>query len=153
MRKRGKQFAARRNPNALWLAVAGVKPLGEGHQIDLGLSYHVAFESMRKGQGQKGDFHTIACAINIALVLSERGYGSGLIDRVKDAQNGLLRCMERGERTRAWGLDGEAMSAIADALALHDDQIAAATQREIREAIAEVHRRVDNGDTMRASSP
>ena len=148
MRKRGKKFTTRRDPSALMRALVGVKPLEQDQQTDLGIAYRMALQSLRTGGGQEADAHTLACTLNIALVLAERGYGADWVERVKTAQVGLVRCMERGQRTGRWGLDGEAMTAMSDALSLHDEQIALATQREIREAIAEVHRRVTVGEVF-----
>ena len=148
MRKRGKRFNTQRDPSALMRTLVGVKPLEQDQRTDLGIAYRMSFQSLRTGTGQEHDFHTIACTLNIALVLAERGYGAEWVERVKAAQDGLMRCQGRGQNTGRWGLDGEAMTALTDALALHDEQIALATQREIREAIAEVHRRITNGDTL-----
>ncbi|AQW28654.1 hypothetical protein ACKZDW_08000 [Ralstonia syzygii subsp. celebesensis] len=148
MRKRGKRFTTRRDPSAFLRTLVGVKPLEQDQQTDLSIAYRMSFESLRTGHGKETDFHTIACSLNIALVLAERGYGAEWVEQVKAAQVGLVRRMERGQRTGRWGLDGEAMTAMSDALSLHDEQIALATQREIREAIAEVHRRVTIGEVF-----
>ncbi len=149
MKKRGKQFKAKKDPNAFMRVIMGVKPLSKSQQTEIGIAYHMAFDSMRKGVGQEGDFHTIACSLNIALILSERGYGTDWIDQIKAAQAGLIRCLIRGQKTGSWGLDGPAMTVLAEALALHDEQIELATGKEIREAIAEVHRRVIVGEVLK----
>lgn len=148
MKKRGKQFKTRRDPSAFMRVLVGVKPLDKSQQTEIGIAYHMAFEAMRKGVGQEGDFHTIACSLNIALILSERGYGAEWIDQIKAAQDGLMRCVARGQATGRWGLDGPAMTALSQALSLHDEQIELATQKEIREAVAEVHRRVIVGEVL-----
>jgi hypothetical protein len=148
MRKRGKRFTTRRDPSALMRTLVGVKPLEQDQRTDLGIAYRMSFESLRTSHGKESDFHTIACSLNIALVLAERGYGAEWVEQVKAAQDGLMRCLGRGQKTGSWGLDGPAMTALSEALALHDEQIVLATQKEIREAIAEVHRRITNGDTL-----
>ena len=148
MRKRGKRFTTRRDLSAFMRTLVGVKPLEQDQRTDLGIAYRMAFQSLRTGTGQESDFHTIACTLNIALVLAERGFGVEWVEQVKAAQDGLMRCLGRGQKTGSWGLDGPAMTALTDALALHDEQIVLATQKEIREAIAEVHRRITNGDTL-----
>lgn len=148
MKKRGKRFAARRDPSAFMRTLVGVKPLEQDQRTDLGIAYRMAFQSLRTGPGQESDFHTIACTLNIALVLAEHGYGAEWIEQVKAAQDGLMHCLIRGQKIGSWGLDGPAMTAIGEVLPLHDEQLTLATQREIREAIAEVHRRITNGDTL-----
>jgi hypothetical protein len=147
-RKQGKRFKTRRDPSAFARAIAGVKPLEQDQKIDLGLVYRLAFNSLRSGRGKETDFHTLACAMNIALVLCECGYGGEWIEQVKAAQDGLMRCFNRGQKTGAWGLDGDAMAAMGEAMALHDEQLALARQKEIRDAVAEVQRRIVNGETL-----
>ena len=148
MRKRGKQFSTRRDPNSLVRALVGVHTMDKEQQVDLGLAYRFAFQSLRTGTGKEEDFHTLACALNIALVLAEMGFVGEAVDDIKAAQAGLIRCMSRSQRLQKWGLDGDAMTAIASALAVHDHQLTIVSQHNLELAIKEVHKRMSNGQVM-----
>lgn len=147
MRKRGKRFSTKRDPNSLVKALVGVHTIDKEQQLDLELAYRLAFQSLRSGNGQEDDFHTIACSLNIALVMAER-WNRSWLEPIKKAQDGLMRCLERSSRLGKWGLDGEAMTAISEALAVHDLQLKITTQHEIKLCIAEVHKRVRSGQVM-----
>lgn len=136
------------NPGAFASAIIGTQPLCEDQQESLGAAYRCAFQGLRLGAGTEELFNTLACALNIAMVLCESGCGAEFVGRVKAAQDGLMRCKERGENLGKWALDGEAIVSLEAALAVHDAQMEAATQREIREAIAEVRRRVEVGEVL-----
>jgi hypothetical protein len=84
--------------------------------------------------------------LNITLVLSDMGYGSEYIDCIKSAQTGMLQCLERGQRTGRWGLDGQTISVLSDVISLHDEQIKVVTENTIMKAINEVGKRIENGD-------
>lgn len=148
MRKQGKKFTTRRDPSAIQRALVGVKPLADDQVTDLGLTYRMALELLRCGMGEECHVHTLACTSNIALVLAERSYGADSIEQIKQAQDGIMRCFGRGRRTGKWGLDGEAITAITQMIALHDAQLVVARQKDIREAIGEVHKRMNRGDVL-----
>lgn len=148
MRKQGKKFTTRRDPAAIQRVLVGVNPLAGDQVTDLGLAYRMALECLHSGHGQEAHVHTLACTSNIALVLAERGYGADSIEQIKDAQDGIMRCFGRGRRTGKWGLDGEAITAITQMIALHDAQLVVARQKDIREAIGEVHKRMNRGDVL-----
>jgi hypothetical protein len=149
MKKQGKKFGTRRDPNAITRALFGMQALDNIQATELGLAYRMALECLRSGYGQEEHVHTLACTSNIALVLAERGYAVDAIEQIKAAQDGIMRCFGRGKRTGKWGLDGEAIQSITSMVALHDAQLVMARQRDIRDAIGEVHRRMDAGDVLR----
>lgn len=151
MKKHGKRIKTKRDPNAIQRVLVGVNPLDGGQVTDLGLAYRMALECLRSGHGQEEHVHTLACTSNIALVLAERGYAVDTIKQIKLAQDGIMRCFGRGRRTGKWGLDGEAITAITQMVALHDAQMKIALQRDIRAAIDEVHARMDRGDVLEAA--
>jgi hypothetical protein len=148
MKKHGKRFGTARDPHAATRALVGVQQLDGSQTTDLSLAYRMALECLRTGNGVESHVHTLACASNIALVLAERGYGADSIDAIKLAQDGILRCFSRHQRSGKYGLDGEAIQAITSLCSLHDAQIRIARQKHIREAIAEVHKRMDKGDVL-----
>lgn len=95
------------NPGAFATAIIGTYPLAEDQQRDLSLAYRCAFQALRMGAGTEETANTVACALNIAMVLAERGSYCLHMEEIKAAQAGLMRCKERAARLGRWALDGE----------------------------------------------
>lgn len=118
------------------------RPLHEKQTRDLGIAYHVSFDLMRSGRGTEETWSALACSMNIAIVMAEQGIGSEHLAPLVRALDGIKRAKERGRLTGRWALDGDAITAIENALAIHDAQLEAATTGEVRAALAEVERRI-----------
>ena len=119
---------------------------------DLALAYRMALTGMLTGHGNEQLWSTLACSINIALLLAEAGVHphhtqAQAIQIIKDAQEGLMRAHHRGTQHQQWNL-GRDTFVIECAYRLHDAQIAAASKGKIVCAMEEVHRRVSIGETL-----
>ena len=62
-----------------------------GQQVDLTLGVRTAALALRSGVGVEHHVHTLASAINVALVLAERGAGREFQDEIIAAQTALVR--------------------------------------------------------------
>ncbi len=149
MRKQGKRRKYTKDPCALARTLFAVSPLESSKKTDLGLAYRLAFDALIKGKGTDEDANTLAVTLNITLVLCEMGFGGELEGVVIEAQTGLAKCIKRGETKNKWLLDGPGITAIREALALHDEQLNHAAQIEISAAMAEVHRRLKAGKVFK----
>lgn len=138
----GKQYAAAEDR----------APMTDDQVSDIVLSYRIAFEAMLTGGASEEHWSSCACSLNIAIVLAERGLGEEHIPAFNDALEGAFRARIRAGRTGAWGFDGDAIQAIKTAFLIHDEQLQLATKQEIREALREVHRRVDAGNVYREAA-
>lgn len=150
MRKRGKGFhnKGRRDPGA-WLQAIGMQqPLTQDQRDDLGLAVHLSLERIRTGSGEARDFHTLAAAVNVSLVLCERGIGPEYLDDVIAAQDALLRMLARQRRTGRWGFDGSGYATLARAVELHEAQVGGITRDGARAAMLEVRRRAARGEVL-----
>jgi hypothetical protein len=150
MRKRGKPRKVMRKDSkaALRLLSAG-KPMENEHQLNIGLNYRMAFQSLCSLHAKEEDFHNLAFSINIALILAEMGLGKEWIEQVKAAQVGLMRCLKRSEDTGRWGLDGDAIQLLKEVMKLHDEQLEEATQKQIAQAMQEMLVRLGDGDVIK----
>lgn len=152
MRKRGKGFQGKgsgRVYRAAWLQAIGMQqPLTQDQIDDLGLAVHLAVERLRIGQPIEGDWHTLAAAVNVSLVLCERGVGAEYLPDIIKAQDALLRIFERQARTGGWGFDGPAYSALTLAVEIHEAQVASITRDGARAAMLEVRRRAARGEVL-----
>ncbi|SMG00349.1 hypothetical protein [Burkholderia singularis] len=127
-------------------------PMDVSQTTDLGIAYHVALSEMINGRGTEEHWSTIACALNVALVIAETGPGLSSIGIIKGALAGLVRARDRARRTGKWGFDGDALIDVKIALETHDAQMATVSKQSILAALAEVHRRIDAGDVFKEAA-
>lgn len=158
MRKRGKQrrttadkFAAFRLLGQAGAAICE-QPMAAEQVVDLAVGYHGAVDSIRRGAGTDKDAHTLAGAVNIALVLAEQGIGPECIPAIQLAQNAVVVLIRRGEATGRYVFDGPGLQAVLELVSIHDQQLAAeaCTQALMTSVIREVQRRHNRGDVIRA---
>lgn len=145
MRKRGAQFSRRIDPHAGLQAIAMHHRLDDEQQADLGVALHVNLESMRTGRADESAFHTIAAAVNVSMVLCERGNGTNYLPDIMQAQTSLLRLWQRGKKTGRWLFDGGGWQHVKHAIDIHEAQLANVTRREASDAMREVMRRINRG--------
>jgi hypothetical protein len=123
-------------------------PLADDQQRDLGLAYRMALQAMLRGHGTEQAWSTLACSLNIALILAEKGNGIGSIPAIKLAQAALMRTKERALRTGKWAFDGEGINQVQTAINLHDEQMLVETKAGVVAALREVHRRIEMDEVM-----
>lgn len=91
---------------------------------------------------------TLACSMNVAMLLAERGNKAGNLPCIQTAQDALMSCKARADRMGRWAFSGDEMNEVMRAVAIHDEQIETTTRAEITEALREVHRRVTMGEVL-----
>lgn len=147
MRKRSK-YRPYRTDRSAWAHAVGMQQLTNDQLTDLGMAVHISIERMRIGQGIELDWHTLAAAVNVSLILCERGVGAQYLDDIKTAADALVEIHERKRRTGKWAFHGAGYIALARAVEIHEAQLAAITRDSAREAMLEVRRRVDRGEVL-----
>lgn len=124
-------------------------PLDESQKRDIGLPVNLAIEAMRTGHGDMGQaWGILASSINVAVMLCEVGVGENVLDEMKKAQAGLVRCKHRAHRTGVWAFDGEGLRDVTEAIGLHEQQLAIATTGQIAHALKIVKQRVEDGEVF-----
>lgn len=121
-------------------------PLADDQTRDLGIAYHVSLQAMLSGRGSEQAWSTVACTLNIAMLLAEDGVEAAALPTILIAQEALLRVRERAQRTSKWAFDGDGIRVILAAINIHDEQISRATRGQITAALEELHRRVMIGE-------
>lgn len=150
MRKRGRRINhTRRDDTAFVRVIADRRTMPADHLMTLGIAYHMALEAIRTGRATDTDMNQIALALNMAAALCERGICAEHLSRVEQAQEGLVRCQPYSLRVGRWVINGDAYRAICDALLIHDEQLRAATELDIREASAHVNEQAAIGNVIR----
>lgn len=153
MRKRSRHRPYRVDRSAWSHAIGMQQQLTDNQLTDLGMAVHVCIERLRTGHGVELDWHTLAAAVNVSLVLCERGIGAEYIDDVKTAQDALIEILERQRRTGRWAFHGAGYVALIHAVAIHEAQLASITRDSARAAMLEVRRRVDRGEVLNQVTP
>lgn len=114
---------------------------------DLGLAYFSALHGMKSGHGSEQLWSTLACSINVAMVLAELGVMPQGLRVIELGQDALIRVRAHAQQTGIWALGIHAF-AIDCAFKLHHQQIKEAGKAQVIAALEEVHRRVDAGQHL-----
>jgi hypothetical protein len=134
--------------NPVWRALNRTA-LPAAKQVDLALAANLALAEVLRGEGTRDDLDTIAVCANVSLVLSETGYGPENEAKIIDAQEAIMRARMRAKKmTGRIGLDGLGLQALRDLLAIHDQQMAAATTADVTAALLEVRKRMGAGQVF-----
>ena len=119
--------------------------MDDRQQVDLTLTVRAAALAMRSGAGTEYHIWTLASALNVALVLCERGVGREYESAIIAGQMALMRTIERGRRTARWGFDGPALAEVETAIAVYEAQLAEVPRGAAVAAVNEVSKRMSQG--------
>lgn len=121
------------------------QPLNDDQVTDLAIAYRLALADMLGGRASEDKWSVVVCSLNIGMILCERGIGREFESKFIEALDGAFRAKVRADISKHWGFDGPAIQAIRMAFEVHDVQIEHATKEEMRAALIEVRRRIDEG--------
>lgn len=137
------------DPSSVYKVMGRIQHFTQSELMALSIPLHLAFESLRTGRGTENDFHTLAVVANTVLVCGEK-IGKECVDAAKLAQNSLVLMLDRGVRLGKWGVDAGALQNIPPVLDLHDQLLALYTPLQLQDAMREVIRRMEAGETLGA---
>ncbi len=95
----------------------------------------LCLSTMMAGHGNEETWGVIVKNLNVAIILTEMGYGPEWAPRIRDAMRGTWRAKLRNDRTGRWGFDGPAAAAIREALEVHAVQLEHASRADVLEAL------------------
>lgn len=113
----------------------GRVPMAKDKQVDLALAARLAFESVQRGTFSANDRDTLACVVNVGMVLADKHCSAYDLRIATDAQDAMLRADRRVLEGKAWNFDGQGRQQMLDALDLHEQQIEALGYAAITDAI------------------
>lgn len=125
-------------------AISRQHTMDDDQITDIGIAYWTALDIHLRAPDEQ-QWAVLASAMNIAIILAERGHGTEFIPTIKTALEGLQRSKDRAATGKSWALDAGAIASIREALTVHDAQCASAKMIEMRNALREVHRRIERG--------
>jgi len=150
MRKRGaKIHHARRDASPFVRAFAAQIPLSASRIQKLAIGHHMALRAVHEGRGTDADMGRLAEALNVAMVLCDRGFGRDEIAIIKAAQGELVAAEGPSRQVGRWFLSDRAYNAICTALEIHDQQLELATEAEVQGASFTVKSLAAAGEVIR----
>ena len=103
--------------------------------VSLQLKNHFALDDLRIGKATKDDIDTLIAAFNITEALAKQKIGDEYQHEIKQAQDALYECAKRGvEMNYRFIVKGPELKAINFVMQLHDEQLKAATVKDIEVA-------------------
>ena len=132
------------DPGALERVIARLQLFTPVELRTLQTPVRVAFESLRTGDGQEADFHTLAAAMNTALVRSE-SIDPQCVEVCQLAQDALMRVLGRSKRLRKWGLDAAGLQDIPPAIDLFEQILTLSTPLQMQQSMRETMHRMQAG--------
>jgi hypothetical protein len=150
MRKRGaKIHNLRRDASPFVRAFASKVALSPARLHTLAIGHHMSLQAVRDGRGTDADMGRLAEALNVAMVLSDRGFGRDELPNIKAAQRELVDAEGPSRKAGRWILSERAYHAVGDALEIHDQQLELATEADVQAAAIAVKSLGTAGEVIR----
>jgi hypothetical protein len=119
---------------------------------DLGVAYWLSFENLRTGDANEEAWSCVACALNVGLVLCEKGIGAEYEQTLVTALDATFRAKIRSTKVGNFRLDGEGLRDIETALLVHDQQMSIAKRWEVTAAMQVIYKRLAEGNVYREAA-
>lgn len=135
------------DPSAIYRVFGRVQTFTEEEQAQLNLPVLIALDSIAHGHGEESDFHTLAAAVNVAMICAEKI--DPLVEKTcTDARDALMRMHARQIKHGTWGFDGPGYTAVKDAADVYQQLTALLTGGQLKDAMQECVRRMQAGDVL-----
>jgi hypothetical protein len=137
MRKRSKYRPKPVILNTMDYVLSGMMPMVnlKDKLVSLQLKNHFALDDLRMGKATRDDIDTLIAAFNITEALAKQKIGDEYLEEIKQAQDALYDCAKRGvEMNYRFIVKGPELKSINFVMQLHDEQLKAATVKDIEVA-------------------
>lgn len=125
------------------------QPLDDEQSKNIATICRIGLEHLLEGDACIDDYGNVVQALNMSIVLTERGIGEEHAESLQLALDAIFVVYLRAQETGKWSLDieqdREDVRAIELGLDIHEGQIEIATQAEIVWSVVEVERRQKAG--------
>lgn len=108
-----------------------MQPMAPAKANEISLDYHMTLEALRSGVGDQYHIGSMAQAIYMAMLLSQRGYGFARPDLFRDAEQVILLCRQAKLETGVGIVDEDAYALLGQILTLFDQQLAVVPVSEL----------------------
>lgn len=135
------------DPHAIFRVLGRVQPFTPDEQAQLNLPVFLALDSIAHGKGTEADFHTIAAAVNVAMVCAEKI--DPLVEKTcTDARDALMRVYSRQMKHGTWAFDGPGYLAVKEAADVYQQLTSLLTGGQLKDAMQECVSRMEAGEVM-----
>lgn len=124
-------------------------PIDSRARDELEADAWLCLTTMLAGHGNYETWGVIVKNLNVAIILTEMGYGAEWAPYIRLAMDGAYRSKQRADRTGRWGLDGQAAAAIREALQVHTAQLERASKADVLEALRQMYDSLATGNVYR----
>jgi hypothetical protein len=132
------------DPMSMFKTMNKVEPFSAKELTQLNMPVRMAFDCLRTGEGKEMHFHTLAAAVNVALVRSE-SIDPLCVETCQRAQDALMSVLARSKRLGKWGLDAAGLQDIPPAIELHEQLLQLSTPLQMQKAMNETIQRMNAG--------
>ena len=118
-------------------------------QAAIQLPVRAAYDNLLRGPGCEEDFHTLAAAVNVAMICAEK------IDQLVEiscvaARDAMMRLHARHQKLGSWGFDGPAIGQVELAVDVYEQLTSLLTGGQLKAAMSECIRRMKAGEVMQS---
>lgn len=123
-------------------AIKLINPAKQEHATSIQIIVHDAMARLTKGVGTPHDWQTVADAINVTIVLCEKGYAPPeWMPDILAARDAMKAARDRHKSGKALLFKGEEIQLVNEALLVHDQQIEVALLKDVEWALKDVSQR------------
>jgi hypothetical protein len=104
----------------------------------LQLAPHAELMKLREGFGDEGSWHTLVCRLNVGLTVAwQNNLDNNVMRKGLDA---MINVRERHNKSGKWGLSGDDLREVGDALVATDNLQLSLTRKQLNKAIEYVYK-------------
>lgn len=107
----------------------------EEAETALQLAPHAELMKLREGYGDEGSWNTIVARLNIGLVAANNVDKQDQAKEIRIGLDAMLKVQARYDKTKKWGLSGNDLREVGDALVLTDNLQLSLTRKQFAQAI------------------
>ena len=137
------------DPKTMLRLVSKVQPFTSEELVLLETPVRVAWESLRTGRGEESDFHTLAAAVNVALIRAE-DIDPLAVEVCTRAADAMMAVWDRFQRKRVWGVDHLTLSHLPTCIDLYEQVLELSTPLQMQAAMNEAIQRSNHGHVLGA---
>jgi hypothetical protein len=105
---------------------------------ELQLAPHAELMKLREGYGDEGSWHTLVCRLNVGLTVAwQNNLDNNVMRKGLDA---MINVRERHNKFGKWGLSGNDLREVGDALIATDNLQLSLTRKQLNKAIEYVYK-------------
>lgn len=141
----------RARPNAWANLIESVRPYDPGEMVKEFVLIRAAFERLRTGAGDTGDFDLVSISLNMGLVRSEE-ISSDLVTVMKAGQEAFVRMKGRYLRGLPLGFDAQGLQDVPPAIDAYEAIVDASSPQQMLMSANETYRRIRGGHVLEANA-